>query len=64
MGRVPVTFTVPARRGEVRQDYSRGWRESYFVDLPVFPPAEPATLFQIADGATVGAWRHGTQQAT
>jgi len=31
------------------------------IDVPVFPPAEPATLFQIADGGTVSVWRHGTQ---
>jgi hypothetical protein len=33
------------------------------LDITVFPPAEPATLFQIADGATVDAWRHGTEHA-
>jgi hypothetical protein len=32
-------------------------------DILVHPPAEPPTLFQIADGVTVSAWVHGTQQA-
>jgi len=27
----------------------------------VFPAAEPATVFRIADGTTVDAWQHGTQ---
>jgi pimeloyl-ACP methyl ester carboxylesterase len=33
------------------------------LDVAVHPPAEPATLFQIADGVSVSAWRHGAQQA-
>ncbi|HEX6986125.1 MAG TPA: hypothetical protein VF170_12160, partial [Planctomycetaceae bacterium] len=32
------------------------------VDILVHPPADPAVLFQLADGVTVSAWRHGTQQ--
>jgi hypothetical protein len=28
----------------------------------VYPPADPAVLFQIADGVTVSAWRRGSQQ--
>jgi pimeloyl-ACP methyl ester carboxylesterase len=58
---VPVTFTIDrpatvrlvAVDGEIRLP----------LDVVVHPPAEPATLFQIADGVTVSAWRHGTQQA-
>jgi hypothetical protein len=31
-------------------------------EVPLFPPAEQTTRFQIADGRTVNAWRHGTHR--
>jgi hypothetical protein len=57
---VPVTFTAPAGRTSVRIVAVEGSNRMP-LDVPVFPPAEPATLFEIADGVTVSAWRHGTQ---
>jgi hypothetical protein len=33
------------------------------LDVPIHPPAEATKLFQLADGVTVGVWRHGSQQA-
>jgi hypothetical protein len=57
---VPVTFTAPAGRNSVRITAVEG-ASRMPLDVPLFPPAAPATLFQIADGVTVGAWRHGTQ---
>ncbi|HTX36107.1 MAG TPA: alpha/beta hydrolase-fold protein [Bryobacteraceae bacterium] len=32
-------------------------------DVPLFPPSATSTSFQIADGRTVSAWRHGTAHA-
>lgn len=58
---VPVTFTA-GREGLVRLVVVEG-ANRFPIDVPVFPPAGPAPVFQIADGVTVPAWRHGTQQA-
>jgi hypothetical protein len=58
---VPVTF-LAASPGLVRIVAVDGANRFPF-DVEIHPPAEPAKLFQIADGVTVSAWRHGNQQA-
>jgi hypothetical protein len=58
---IPVTLTV-ATPGTVRIVAVDG-ANRVPLELRVHPPAEPTKLFQIADGVTVGAWRHGSQQA-
>lgn len=57
---VPVSFTAasPALVRIVAVDGAT----RVPLDIRVFPPAPPAPLFQIGDGVTVSAWRHGTQQ--
>jgi hypothetical protein len=57
----PVTFTVDdTHRSSVRVVAVEGASRTP-LDVPVFPPAEPAKVFQLADGTTVDAWQHGTQ---
>jgi pimeloyl-ACP methyl ester carboxylesterase len=58
---VPVTFTAETP-STIRIVAVEG-ANRFPVDIPVYPPAEPAKLFQIADGVTVSAWRRGNQQA-
>jgi hypothetical protein len=31
------------------------------LDVPLYPPAEPAPVFQIADGLSAEVWQHGTE---
>jgi hypothetical protein len=57
---LPVTFTAAEPSRAVRIVAVEGVNRMP-LDVPVFPPAEPASLFQIADGTTVEAWRHGNQ---
>ena len=58
---VPVTFTAPSAT-TVRLVAAEGF-DRIPLDIVVHPPAGPAPNFQIADGVTVSAWTHGTQQA-
>jgi hypothetical protein len=58
---VPLTFT--ARSPGAARIVAADGANRMPIDILVHPPAESAVLFQIADGVTVSAWRHGTQQA-
>jgi hypothetical protein len=58
---VPVTFTIPTA-ATVHLIAVEGF-DRIPLDIVVHPPATPAPNFQIADGVTVSAWSHGTQQA-
>ena len=58
---VPLTF-VAASPGMVRIVAVEG-ANRIPLDVPIHPSAEPAKLFQIADGVTVSVWRQGNQQA-
>lgn len=58
---IPVSFTAE-REGLVRLVAVDG-ANRFPVEIPVFPPADAAPLFQIADGITAAVWQHGTQQA-
>jgi hypothetical protein len=58
---VPVTFTVK-EPGLVRI-YAVDGTNRMLLEILAHPPATPAPLFQIADGVTVSAWQHGSQQA-
>jgi hypothetical protein len=57
---LPVTFIADTGLPSVRIVAVEGANRMP-VEVPVFPPAEPATLFQIADGVTVTAYQQGTQ---
>lgn len=57
---VPVTFTADTGLPQVRMVAVDG-ASRIPLSVPVFPPAEPAASFQIADGATLTAYQHGTQ---
>jgi hypothetical protein len=54
-----VTVADPARRA-VRLSGAEGTNRFSFV-VPLFPAAEPARVFQIADGGTRHVWQHGNQ---
>jgi hypothetical protein len=58
---VAVTFTAPSAT-TVRLVAAEGF-DRIPLDIDVYPAAGPAPNFQIADGVTVSAWTHGTQQA-
>jgi hypothetical protein len=58
---IPVTFTTPEGVGPVVRIVAVDGLNRMPFDVPLFPPAKPATLFQIADGVTVQAMQHGTQ---
>jgi hypothetical protein len=58
---VPLTFT--ARSPGIARIVAADGNNRMPIDVIIHPPADPAVLFQIADGVTVSAWRHGTLQA-
>jgi hypothetical protein len=58
---VPVTFTTAAGRRRSIRIVAVDGTNRMPLDVPVFPAAEPAAVFRIADGTTVDAWQHGTQ---
>jgi hypothetical protein len=57
---VPLTFTADTGLPQVRVVAVDGTNRMP-LSVPVFPAAEPFASFQIADGATVTAYQHGTQ---
>jgi Putative esterase len=57
---VPVTFTADTGLPLVRIVAVEGANRMP-LSVPVFPPAEPAAAFQIADGVTATVYQHGTQ---
>jgi hypothetical protein len=60
---VPVTFTAPEAAGPLVRIVAVDGANRMPFDVPVFPSARPATVFQIADGVTVQAIQHGSQHA-
>jgi hypothetical protein len=58
---IPITFTAE-KPGTVRLVAVEGAGRMP-LDVPVYPEARPATLFQIADGTAPEIWQHGTQHA-
>ncbi len=58
---LPVIVTVPAGRAMVRIVAVKGTARMP-VDVRVFPEAQPAATFQLADGRTVNAYRHATEK--
>jgi hypothetical protein len=57
---VPLTFTADTGLPLVRIVAVDGANRMP-LSVRLFPPAEPAPAFQIADGSTVTAYQHGTQ---
>ncbi len=59
---LPVTVTVagPARDAVRLVAVAGGVR--FPIEVPLFPPAETAEVFQIADGKTAHVWQHATRQ--
>ncbi len=57
---LPVTFSAETGLPSVRIVAVDGATRMP-LQVPVFPPAEPATVFQIVDGLTVTVWQHGRQ---
>ncbi len=57
---LPITFTAETGLPAVRIVAVDG-ASRMPLQVPVFPPAEAAAAFQIADGLTVTAWQHGRQ---
>jgi hypothetical protein len=60
---LPVSFTVQAPARPVVRIFAVAGTSRLPVDVPVFPAAEAAKGYQIADGRTVTIWQHGTQRA-
>jgi S-formylglutathione hydrolase FrmB len=60
---VPISFTSPEAAGPVVKIVAVDGTNRMPFDVPLYPPAQPTTLFQIADGITVQAMQHGNQHA-
>ena len=59
---LPVTVTVTdAAREAVRLVAVEGGNR-FPIEVPLFPPAGAAKVFQIADGTTTHVWQHATRQ--
>ena len=61
---LPVTFTVDDPARAIARIVAVSGASRLPIDVPLFPPAEPAKDFQIADGRTVTVYRHATQTAS
>jgi hypothetical protein len=60
---IPLSFTTPEAAGPMVKIVAVDGANRMPFDVPLFPPAATATVFQIADGTTVHAMQHGTQHA-
>jgi hypothetical protein len=60
---LPVTFTVDDRERAVLRIFAVAGATRLPLDVPLFPPAEPAKEFQIADGRTLTVYRHATEKS-
>ena len=60
---LPVTFTVDDRERAVVRIFAVAGATRLPLDVPLFPPAEPAKEFQIADGRTLTVYRHATEKS-
>jgi hypothetical protein len=58
---VPVTFISPEAAGPSVKIVAVDGTNRMPFDVPLYPHAQPATLFQIADGITVHGMQHGNQ---
>jgi hypothetical protein len=59
---LPVTFTVDDRERAIVKIFAVSGASRLPFEAPLFPPAEPAKDFQIADGRTVTVYEHATQK--
>ena len=60
---LPVTFTVSDAERAVVKIFAVAGAGRMAIEVPLFPPAEPAKDFQIADGRSLTVYRHATQKA-
>jgi pimeloyl-ACP methyl ester carboxylesterase len=61
---LPVTFTVDDRDRAIVKIFAVSGTSRLPIEVPLFPPAEAARDFQIADGRTVTVYRHATQKVS
>jgi hypothetical protein len=57
-----LIFTVEDPSRAVVKIVAAAGADRLAFDVPLFPAAEPATDFQIADGRSVNAWQHATRR--
>jgi hypothetical protein len=60
---LPVTFTVDDAERAVARIFAVSGANRIPIDVPLFPAAEPAKDFQIADGRTLTAYQHAVEKA-
>jgi hypothetical protein len=60
---LPVTFTVDDPERAVARIFAVAGANRMPIEVPLFPAAEPATNFQIADGRTLTVYRHALEKA-
>jgi len=60
---LPVTFTVTDADRAVAKIVAVSGANRMPLEVPLYPAAEPAKDFQIADGRTVTAYRHAVEKA-
>jgi len=61
---LPVTFTVGDRERAVVKLVAVSGASRMAIEVPLFPPAEPAKDFQIADGRALTVFEQGTAKAS
>jgi pimeloyl-ACP methyl ester carboxylesterase len=60
---LPVKFTVNDPQRAIVKIVAVSGTTRLSFDVPLFPPAEPAKEFQIADGRSLTVFQHATQKA-
>jgi hypothetical protein len=60
---LPVTFTVNDKERAAVKIIAVSGATRMAIDVPLFPAAEPATDFQIADGRSLTVFQHATEKA-
>lgn len=61
---LPVTFTVSDPARAVVKLIAVSGASRIAIDVPLFPPAEQAKEFQIADGRSLTVFQHATQKSS
>ena len=61
---LPVTFTVSDKDRAIVRLIAVSGAYRMEIDVPLYPPAEPAKDFQIADGRSLTVFQHANQKAS
>lgn len=59
---LPLIFTVSDETREIVKLFAAGGKSNLTVEVPLFPAAEPAKSFQVADGRKFQAFEHAVEK--